>query len=36
MIFAKSEVVELKSEIISDLCKEIIAFANIKGGMLYR
>ena len=35
MIFTESEVVELKSEIISDICKEIIAFANTKGGTLY-
>ena len=35
MIFTESEVVELKSEIIGDLCKEIIAFANTKGGTLY-
>ena len=35
MIFTESEVVELKSEINSDICKEIIAFANTKGGTLY-
>ena len=35
MIFVESEVVELKSKIVSDICKEIIAFANTKGGTLY-
>ncbi len=35
MVFAESEVVELKSKIIGDICKEIIAFANTKGGTLY-
>ena len=35
MIFTESELVELKSEVIGDLCKEIIAFANTKGGTLY-
>lgn len=35
MIFSESEFVELKSEVVSDLCKEIIAFANTKGGTLY-
>lgn len=35
MIFTESEVVELKSKIISDICKEVIAFANSKGGTLY-
>ena len=32
MIFTESEVIELKSEVVSDLCKEVIAFANTKGG----
>lgn len=35
MPFAESEVVELKSEIVGDICKEVIAFANTKGGALY-
>lgn len=35
MTFSESEFVELKSEVVSDLCKEIIAFANTKGGTLY-
>lgn len=35
MIFTESEVIELKSEVVSDLCKEVIAFANTKGGTLY-
>lgn len=35
MPFAESEVVELKSEIVGDICKEFIAFANTKGGTLY-
>ncbi len=35
MIFSESEYVELKSEVVSDICKEIIAFANTKGGTLY-
>ena len=35
MIFTESEFVELKSEVVSDICKEIIAFANTKGGTLY-
>lgn len=35
MIFNESEFVELKSEVVSDICKEIIAFANTKGGTLY-
>lgn len=35
MIFIESEVIELKSKVISDICKEIIAFANSKGGTLY-
>lgn len=35
MIFTESETVELKSRVVSDLCKEVIAFANTKGGTLY-
>lgn len=35
MTFIESEVVELKSGVVSDICKEIIAFANTKGGTLY-
>lgn len=35
MIFQESEIVELKSIIVDDIKKEIIAFANCKGGKLY-
>ena len=35
MLFAESEIVELKAEIVGDICKEVIAFANTKGGTLY-
>lgn len=35
MSFKESEVVELKAEIVGDICKEVIAFANSKGGTLY-
>lgn len=35
MLFSESELVELKSMVVSDICKEIIAFANTKGGTLY-
>lgn len=35
MTFTESEIVELKSEIVGDICKEVIAFANTKGGTLY-
>lgn len=35
MIFSENELVELKSEVVSDICKEVIAFANTKGGTLY-
>ena len=35
MDFVESGTVELKSEIVSDICKEVIAFANTKGGILY-
>lgn len=35
MTYFESEAVELKSEIVSDICKEIIAFANTHDGTLY-
>ena len=35
MTFVESDIVELKSQVIGDICKEIIAFANTKGGTLY-
>lgn len=35
MAFVESEVVELKAEVVGDVCKEVIAFANTKGGTLY-
>lgn len=35
MIFRESETVELKSMVVEDIKKEIIAFANGKGGKLY-
>lgn len=35
MNFVESETVELKSTVVADLCKEIIAFANSKGGTVY-
>lgn len=35
MRFQESEVIELKSIVVSDICKEVIAFANTKGGTLY-
>ena len=35
MNFVESETVELKSTVVADLCKEIIAFANAKGGTIY-
>ncbi len=35
MNFIESETVELKSEIVPDICKEVIAFANTQGGTLY-
>ena len=34
MIFSESEIVELKSEVSGDICKEIIAFANSKDYLL--
>ena len=35
MALVESEVVELKAEVVGDICKEVIAFANTKGGTLY-
>ncbi len=35
MNFIESETIELKSELVSDICKEVIAFANTQGGTLY-
>ena len=35
MIFQESETVELKATVVEDIKKEIIAFANCKGGKLY-
>ena len=35
MAFVEGEVVELKAEVVGDICKEVIAFANTKGGTLY-
>lgn len=35
MHFSESETVELKTEVVNDICKEVIAFANTKGGTLY-
>ena len=35
MKYIESETVELKAEVVTDICKEIIAFANTKGGTLY-
>ena len=35
MTFTESEIVELKSSVVSDICKEVIAFANTKGGTMY-
>lgn len=35
MAIIESETVEFKSEVVPDICKEIIAFANTKGGTLY-
>jgi ATP-dependent DNA helicase RecG len=35
MTFTESEIVELKSTVVADICKEVIAFANTKGGTLY-
>lgn len=35
MAFVESEIIELKSEIVGSICKDIIAFANTCGGTLY-
>lgn len=35
MTFTESELVELKSEVVGDICKEVVAFANTKGGTMY-
>ena len=35
MNFQESETVELKSIVVDDIKKEIIAFANCEGGILY-
>lgn len=35
MDFVESESVELKSEVVGDICKEVVAFANTKGGTVY-
>lgn len=35
MVFKESENIELQSVVIDDIKKEIIAFANCKGGILY-
>lgn len=35
MKFAESDVVELKSQVTPDICKEVVAFANTRGGLLY-
>ncbi len=35
MIFIESDTVELKSTVVNDICKEVIAFSNTKGGTLY-
>lgn len=35
MKLIESETVELKSKIVSDICKEVVAFANTQGGTLY-
>lgn len=34
-MYKESEIIELKSKVTSNLCKEIIAFANINGGTIY-
>ena len=35
MMFTETEIVELKLEVVDDICKEVIAFANTKGGTIY-
>ena len=32
MMFSENEYTELKLTVVSDICREIIAFANTKGG----
>lgn len=34
-MFTETEIVELKSEVVDDICKEVIAFANTRGGTIY-
>ena len=34
-MYKESETIELKSKVTSNLCKEIIAFANTNGGTIY-
>ena len=31
----ESEVLEFKSEIVGDICKEVVAFANTRGGEIW-
>ena len=33
MTFIESETIELKSSVVADLCKEVIAFANTRGAL---
>ena len=35
MEFMESDTIELKSELIPDICREVIAFANSHGGTIY-
>lgn len=35
IMYRESEIIELKTSVTSNLCKEIIAFANTKGGTIY-
>ncbi len=35
MNFIESDTIELKSELIPDICKEVVAFANSRGGTIY-
>ena len=35
MPFRESDTMELKRDVVSDICKEVIAFANTKGGTIY-
>lgn len=34
-MFTETEIVELKLEVVDDICKEVTAFANTKGGTIY-